>query len=196
MSAAERRESIVDAAAGVFCAAGYRAAKVSDVAARVGVTEPVVFQNFGSKSALFAAVLQRLASDIHAHLRALAVNHGPAIRLLGYILSQPPGGEDGERGSHHALLAEAAALAAEPGAGDDARRVARVITSHLADLVRLGQSEGDIRPDADPDAAAWLMLSVLATRPLRAAAMPGADSRERGVAELALRSLAPAALPT
>lgn len=194
MTAAQRRESILNAAAEVFGASGFRAAKVSDVAARVGVTEPVVFQNFGSKSALFAAVLERLTSHIHAHLHALARNHESAGRLLAHILSPAPDDDHGP-GSHHALLTEAAALAAEPGAGAGARQVARVITSHLADLVRLGQSHGDIRRDADPEAAAWLLLSVLATRPMRAAAMPAAGSRETDVADLALRSLAPPALP-
>ena len=38
LSAAERRETILRAAAEVFAEAGYRAAKVSDVAERVGVT--------------------------------------------------------------------------------------------------------------------------------------------------------------
>ena len=38
LPAAERRETILRAAAQVFAQAGYRAAKISDVAARVGVT--------------------------------------------------------------------------------------------------------------------------------------------------------------
>jgi AcrR family transcriptional regulator len=59
LPAAERRETILRAAATVFAESGYRAAKVSDVAARVGVSEPVIFQNFGSKAALFTAVVGR-----------------------------------------------------------------------------------------------------------------------------------------
>ena len=55
LPAADRRETILLAATDVFAQAGYRAAKVCDVAARIGVTEPVIFQNFGSKAALFAA---------------------------------------------------------------------------------------------------------------------------------------------
>jgi AcrR family transcriptional regulator len=44
---------------------------VSEVAARVGVTEPVIFQNFGSKAALFAAVIERAAAEVRAALDAL-----------------------------------------------------------------------------------------------------------------------------
>src|ERR1700726_4056502 len=72
LSAAERRETILRAAAEVFAESGYRSAKVSDVAARVGVTEPVIFQNFGSKAALFAAVVQRAAAEVSASLDDLA----------------------------------------------------------------------------------------------------------------------------
>ena len=70
----------------MFAASGYRAGKVSDVAARIGVTEPVIFQNFGSKAALFAAVLDRLADDVRASLDALTGHHDSAASLLAHIL--------------------------------------------------------------------------------------------------------------
>lgn len=168
LTAAQRRESILSAATEVFAAAGYRAAKMSDVAAKVGVSEPVVFQNFGTKDALFAAVLDRLASGIHAELEDVAGHHSPAAALLAHILNPASDRSHHAPGSHHALFAEAAALVADPASGEPARRTARVIASHLADLVRSGQAEGGIRADIDPEAAAWLLLSVLSARPLRA----------------------------
>src|SRR5579859_5911224 len=76
LSAAERRETILRAAAEVFAEAGYSAAKVSDVAARVGVSEPVVFQNFGSKAALFSAVVERAAAETRGWLGAASAAPG------------------------------------------------------------------------------------------------------------------------
>jgi len=188
LTAGQRRESILEAAAEVFAAAGYRAAKMSDVASRVGVTEPVIFQNFGSKAALFAAVLERVTTGSHAELDALAGEHGPVGDLLAHILG-PAGGEDRHGpGAHRGILADAAALIADPGAGEAATGAARVIAGHLAGLLRHGQASGDIRPDLDPEPAAWLLLSVLATRSLRAAAAPPADV-EAAVADLTLRTL-------
>src|SRR5215467_3430997 len=87
LAAAERRETILRAAAEVFGQAGYRAGKVSDVAARVGVTEPVIFQNFGSKAALFAAVLERAAADVQASLDDLTAGFGSASGLLAHVLT-------------------------------------------------------------------------------------------------------------
>ena len=189
LTADQRRESILKAATEVFAEAGYRAGKVSDVAARVGVTEPVIFQNFGSKAALFAAVLDRVASDIHAELHLRPGHHDPAARLLAHILSPSPAGKPHAPGSHRMLFADAASLIADPGAGEAASRAATVIAGHLADLVRRAQAEGDIRDDTDPEAAAWLLLSVLSTRPLRAASMPRPGRLEPGVAALALRAI-------
>ena len=191
LTAAQRRESILAAATGVFAEVGYRAGKVSDVAGRVGVTEPVIFQNFGSKAALFAAVLDRVAGDLDAELHAGPGDDGPAAGLLAHILSPSQAGEPHGPGPHRVLFADAASLLADPGAGEAASRVAAVIAGHLAGLVRRGQADGDIRDDVDPDAAAWLLLSVLSTRSLRAAGLPGGAHLEPRVAALALDALAP-----
>ncbi|MGI8448166.1 MAG: TetR/AcrR family transcriptional regulator [Streptosporangiaceae bacterium] len=190
LTADQRRESILKAATEVFAEVGYRAGKVSDVAARVGVTEPVIFQNFGSKAALFAAVLDRVASDLHAELHSRPGLDDSAASLLAHILSPSRAGKPHALGSHRMLFADTASLIADPGAGEAASRAATVIAGHLADLVRRAQAEGNIRDDADPDAAAWLLLSVLSTRSLRAASMPRPGRLEPGVAALALRAIA------
>ncbi len=80
-------KTILRAAAEVFAQAGYCAGKVSDVAARVGVTEPVIFQNFGSKAALFAAVLERAAAEVRVSLDDLAAGFGSASGLLAHVLT-------------------------------------------------------------------------------------------------------------
>jgi AcrR family transcriptional regulator len=205
LPAAERRETILRAAAAVFAESGYRAAKVSDVAARVGVTEPVIFQNFGSKAALFTAVVERAAADARDSLDELAAGPGPASELLAHVLVGPAVGDPGhaaprgtgpDGGGHggtayEVLFTDAAALAAEPGLAGPALDAVRAVAGHLADLVRHAQARGGARPDADPEAAAWLLLSVLAARRLRATAMPG--GLEPAVTALALRALAPPA---
>ena len=198
LPAAERRETILRAATEVFAQAGYRAAKVADVADRIGVTEPVVFQNFGSKAALFAAVLERAAAEIRASLDDLADGSDAASGLLARILTQAAHGRPGQGtpaphrahagAAYGVLFADAAAMAADPDLAGPARDAVRAVAAHLADLVRGAQEAGDISPDADPEAAAWLLLSVLSARRLRAVAMPA--ELEPAVGILALRALA------
>ena len=192
LTAEQRRKSILDAATEVFAAAGYRAGKVSDVAARVGVTEPVIFQNFGSKAALYAAVLDRVAAEIREELQAQAGQRGSAFSLLVHVLTPSRDGQQHGPGSPGVLFADAATLTADPGLTEPARQTARILADHLADLIRRGQADGDIRADTDPEAASWLLLSVLSTRPWRTAAMPGPDRLEGDVAALTLQALTPA----
>jgi AcrR family transcriptional regulator len=203
LAAAERRETILRAAAEVFGQAGYRAAKVSDVAARVGVTEPVIFQNFGSKAALFAAVVERAAAEARSSLDEMAAGFGPGPGLLAHVLAGPahgpghgqadpaarPSGAEQARVTYGVLFADAAALGDGLEPGEAARAALRAVAGHLADLIRHAQSGGSVGPDVDPEAAAWLVLSVLSARRLRAAAMP--DATEPEVTALALRALAP-----
>jgi len=59
----------------------------------------------------------------------------------------------------------------------------------VADLVRRGQADGSIRADVSPEAAGWMLLSLLSARPWRAALMPG-PGLEDEVADLALQALA------
>jgi AcrR family transcriptional regulator len=212
LNAAQRRESILAAAVEVFSAAGYRAGKVSDVAALVGVSEPVIFQNFGSKAALFAAVVDRVAGDVQAELKRLAEQPGSAAGLLAHALEPghphgghghphgahghphgPGGAEAGLHthgfGAHGVLFSDAFALIGEPELTEAARRAARTIADHLADLIRRGQAEGDIRADLDPGPVAWLLLSVLSTRAFRTAVAPDHERVEDGITALALRLL-------
>ena len=192
LTAERRRESILDAATEVFAAAGYRAAKVSDVAARIGVSEPVIFQNFGSKEALYAAVLDRVADGVRGELQSLSGHHhGPGAELLAHVLSPSRARGGHAPGAHAMLFGDAATLLADPGLSEPARRTAGSLAGHLADLVRRGQADGSIRADADPEAAAWMLLSLLSARPWRAAVMPGPGRLEGDVADLALRSLVP-----
>ncbi len=187
LPAAQRRETILRAATEVFAEAGYRAAKVCDVAERVGVTEPVIFQHFGSKAALFAAVIERATADIRNSLDDLAAGFGSASGLLAHVLAGPALGRQGRGmlahgaghpGAEHAasaygvLFADATALTAEPALTGPAREAVRTVAAHLADLVRRAQADGEVSSGTDPEAAAWLLLSVLSARRLRAAAMP------------------------
>lgn len=203
LPAAERRESILRAATEVFAQSGYRAGKVSDIATRVGVTEPVIFQNFGSKAALFAAVLDRAAAEVRASLDELSEACGSASELLAHVLTQsaherpgparthPTAGHNTEHpgAGYGVLFADAAALAGEPGLAEPARNAFRAVAAHLADLIRRALADGGVREDVDPEAAAWLLLSVLSARQLRGAAMPA--GLEPTVTALALQALTP-----
>jgi AcrR family transcriptional regulator len=72
LSAAERRERILDAATEVFAERGYPAASMAEIASRAGVVASVIYDHFGSKRELAiellelhgAALIERTITDL------------------------------------------------------------------------------------------------------------------------------------
>jgi AcrR family transcriptional regulator len=187
LAAADRRASIVAAAGELFAELGYQRCRVSDVAARLGITEPVVFQNFGSKAGLYAAVLNDAADTMVAELHRLLDDDGASVlAVLGEILAPGHLERIHAQGSPGALFADAVALTTEPGIEEAARRGMRKVADALADLVRRGQAQGEISADVDPAAAAWGMLSLIASHRFRNVVMP---DRKRNRLEAGLTTL-------
>ena len=69
LSADARREQILDVAIDVFGRAGYYGASMNDIAEAAGVTKPVLYQHFDSKSDLYSALLDEVG---HRLLSAIA----------------------------------------------------------------------------------------------------------------------------
>jgi len=58
MKSRERRAAIVQAAIHVFAEKGFRGATTRDLAAALGVTEPVLYQHFETKNDLYSAIIE------------------------------------------------------------------------------------------------------------------------------------------
>jgi AcrR family transcriptional regulator len=59
LTAAERREAILDAAMAEFAAAGYEGTSTEAIARRAGISQPYLFRLFGTKKELFRATSER-----------------------------------------------------------------------------------------------------------------------------------------
>src|SRR5439155_7259017 len=109
----------------------------------IGVTEPVVFQNFGSKADLFVAVPDRAAEQATTLLDPSA----DALSVLTALLEPGAFERMHQRGGPGALFADAVLI------NDDERIVAahRRATGHyvraLIDLIANGQRSGSLRGD-------------------------------------------------
>jgi AcrR family transcriptional regulator len=75
MKSEERRAAIIAAAVRLFAEKGFRGTTTRELASAIGVTEPVLYQHFGTKRDLYAAIIEektRTSSKGVAELRALA----------------------------------------------------------------------------------------------------------------------------
>lgn len=86
LSAEDRRDQIVETATEVFVRHGYQGTSLEDIAARAGITRPLIYHYFRDKDALYLEILTRariaLDSAIVAHVAADA---SPEDQLRGGI---------------------------------------------------------------------------------------------------------------
>jgi AcrR family transcriptional regulator len=189
LSAEQRRASIVAAATEVFAEAGYRRGTMAEVARRVGVSEPVIFQNFGSKAAVFAAVLEQGTRRLTAAIEDRVAANGSVGAWLAELLAPGHLSRAHARDTHAVLFADAMSVTTEPEVSEAIRLVHRRLARTIADLLTRGQAEGSVRPDLDPQAAAWWLLSLLASQGFRSTTMPDRRRLEAELGAITLRAL-------
>lgn len=81
MTAAERREQLIEIARSVFSERGFDGASVEEIAARAEVSKPVVYEHFGGKEGLYAVVVDREVRHLLEMMRT-ALTGGSARVLL------------------------------------------------------------------------------------------------------------------
>ena len=98
MTAAERREQLIEIACGLFAARGVEGTSVEEIASTAEVSKPVVYEHFGGKEGLYAVVVDREVQELLAMMRASLTAGQPralleqaASALLGYIEQHPDG---------------------------------------------------------------------------------------------------------
>ena len=100
MSAVERREQLIEIACELFAERGFEGTSVEEIAARAGVSKPVVYEHFGGKEGAYAVVVDRETRTLHSAIRNALTTPGAgsrellergAMALLEYIERCPDG---------------------------------------------------------------------------------------------------------
>ncbi|MEZ5115307.1 MAG: TetR/AcrR family transcriptional regulator [Candidatus Nanopelagicales bacterium] len=178
MSGQERREQLLDVGRKLFAQKGFEAVSVEEIAAKAGVSKPVVYEHFGGKEGLYAVVVDREMSKLlgmisdaltAGHPRALLEQAG--LALFEYI----EGSTDGFRvlvrdspvsqqtGSFASLIVDVAAqvehlLAREFQARDFSPKLAPMYSQMLVGMTALtGQWWLDVRKPKKEEVVANLV---------------------------------------
>ncbi|WP_232285235.1 TetR/AcrR family transcriptional regulator [Saccharomonospora xinjiangensis] len=186
MTGPQRRESILVAATEVFAEVGYQRARTAAVARRIGVSEPVIFQNFGTKAELFAAAVRRRADQICAWLADFVARQESVSALLATVLDPVHLQRVHTPGSIGALFADASAITGEPVIEAASQDATRRIAVALAAVLEHGRCAGELRADLDVEAGAWWLLSLTASQKFRRATAPDSVDVESRLAETVL----------
>ena len=98
MTAAERREQLIEVGRGLFAERGFDGSAIEEVATRAAVSKPVVYEHFGGKEGLYTVVVDREVTLLLSMMREALTAGRPrelleqaAITLLDYIEQHPDG---------------------------------------------------------------------------------------------------------
>lgn len=156
LTAAQRRRELVRAATTVFARANYRSARVSDIAAEAGVSEPMLYRHFPSKKALFCELLDRIGRRI-LEVWGDAIEGAPdaleALRRAGdvYVANLA------EHPAEARLQFQALAESSDPEIAAVLRANHERYVAFFEDLLERGRTEGVLRDDADTRTVAWIL---------------------------------------
>jgi AcrR family transcriptional regulator len=189
----DNREAILVAVASVIARRGIRGLRVEDVAAEAGVSAPLLYYHFGSRSGLVKAALE------HASERAPSTALRKPSKQSGYesveaaLLAEL--GDEPEVRANAVVWGEAGASAVfERDLRPDVKRVNNAWRANVAEAIGEGVKDGSIRDDVEPEEAAELLITLvdgLCTRWLG-----GTMSRDRArslLGDALKQTLAPAA---
>ncbi|KAB2346411.1 TetR/AcrR family transcriptional regulator [Actinomadura rudentiformis] len=165
----------LDRALEVFWRQGYEGTALSDLTKAMGINKPSLYAAYGNKDALFIKVLDRYATGpANYATKAMAEPTARAtaetlMRGAIELTTSAPGG---------CLFVQGALATGQQGAAARKELTARRQAGHAALRARFerAQAEGDLPPDADPNALSRLIWAT--TNGLSVQATSGATAEE------------------
>jgi AcrR family transcriptional regulator len=160
LSAEERKAAVLECACGIFSGGSYRGTTTAEIARKAGVTEPVLYRHFDSKRHLYLAVLE----ESWRRLRMLwerAVEHEPDPRFWVGAM-----GRAYLESKDRSVLCAELWIQALTEASDDPeirrflRKQMREVHDFVSEIIRRSQAAGGVLPDRDPNAEAWIFISI------------------------------------
>jgi AcrR family transcriptional regulator len=155
------REAILDAASEAILSGGVRALRVAEVARRAGVSTPLLYYHFESRSALVRAALDHSNADAPSTALLAADNGSSGFETVRNGLMAEL--EDSPAVRRNTVIwNEVTALAAfEPDLREDVRRVTGVWQRAVQAAIARGVADGSIGPAVDADAAAGVLTALI-----------------------------------
>jgi AcrR family transcriptional regulator len=160
LSAEERRTAVLECACQVFAKGSYHGATTAEIARGAGVTEPILYRHFASKRDLYLSCLTEAWVECRAMWETAIANESDPALWLSTMGRSYLAAKD-KRGHIVMLWFQALTEASEdPEIRRFIRRHMREVHEFVAGVIRRAQEAGGILPDRDPEAEAWIFISI------------------------------------
>jgi len=160
----EKRPLILEAATNVFAEQGFAAVTVAEIADRAGIGKGTVYEYFLSKDELLFAVFEWMNEGIFERIHSLLEDGGTTHERLQRLLDL------GAQITHEQVEMQAVVLdfwSASRGTKVEERYnqaclgTFRSYRRLVADVIREGQTTGELRSGVDPEAVAIMVVAAM-----------------------------------
>lgn len=152
---AQQRGRIRSAARSVFARQGLSTTGLAHVAAAAGMRRSTLYHYYPDKAALIRDLADDILAEEESAFRAALEAEGSALERIARLADEVIGLFESRVALGRILLE---LWASEPGR---IRPMLRRVRAALADLVRIGQQQGEIAGELDPDATAVLLVALM-----------------------------------
>ncbi len=157
MCAEERRAQLLEVARDLFSSIGYKETTTAMIAARAGVSEPILYRHFSSKLALFHDILEGIASEAKTRLQTIAsMGTNAAEKLLALVEEFPRISE--ERRNLFSIVDRALATAKDARTQELLCEYYGGFETLLRRLVEEGHRDGSVREDCEARSVSWMLV--------------------------------------
>jgi AcrR family transcriptional regulator len=161
LSGPERRAAVVATACRVFAKSSYHGSTTAQIARETGVTEPVLYRHFASKRELYIACLDTVWQQVRVLWENAVEREPDAANWLKAIGKAYLEARTSARIVLVDLWIQALTVAADdPEIRRALREQVREVHEFVAELIRRAQVGGGVHPGRDPDAEAWIFISL------------------------------------
>jgi AcrR family transcriptional regulator len=160
LTAEERRAAVLECACQIFAKVSYHGATTAEIARAAGVTEPILYRHFASKRDLYLACLAEAWAELRGMWEA-AIEDEPDSGLWVGAMGRSYLAAKDKRGYIVNLWMQALTEASDdPEIRRFIRRHMREVHDFVAAVIRRAQKAGGVVPDRDPEAEAWIFISI------------------------------------
>jgi TetR/AcrR family transcriptional regulator, repressor for uid operon len=154
----EKRRQILEAAGRCFAREGFHGASTSAICAEAKISPGHLYHYFPSKEAIISDLTSAGLARTTEHFKKTVAGPDVLAAFLNEFERVRATSDPSIQLLFLDMLAEAGR---NPEIGRILRKHSHEIQATLADFLRKGQSQGQIDPDLDPDAAAATLLMVI-----------------------------------
>jgi AcrR family transcriptional regulator len=160
LTAEERRAAVLECACQIFARVSYHGATTAEIARAAGVTEPILYRHFASKRDLYLACLAEAWAELRGMWEAAIADEPDSGLWVGAMGRSYLAAKD-KRGYIVNLWMQALTEASDdPEIRRFIRRHMREVHDFVAAVIRRAQKAGGVVPDRDPEAEAWIFISI------------------------------------